>query len=64
MTDLHRFTEDFKTWASSASLPELDYALSILLLEIAARGPLASRYIVEHTSKSLLAVIAQLPSQR
>lgn len=58
MTDLHRFTEDFKTWASRASLPELDYALSILLIEIAARGPLAARYVREKTSDALLNLLA------
>lgn len=58
MTDLHGFTEDFQTWASRASLPELDYALSILLLEILARGPLAARYIREKISVDLFAFLA------
>lgn len=58
MTDLSRFIEDFKRWAASAGLPEIDYALSVLLLEIASRGPRAARYVREKTADALLNLLA------
>lgn len=61
MTDFARFLDNFRTWAASASLPEVDYALSILLIEIADRGPLAARYVREKTAAALLDLLAPPP---
>jgi hypothetical protein len=58
MNDLDRFIDNFRTWTATASLPEIDYALSILLLEIAARGPLAAHYVRTKTADALLDLLA------
>ena len=57
MTDLQQFEEAFKSWAASASLPELARCLDLLAAEITGRGPVARSYMMPAVARLAVAVV-------